>query len=92
MQINDRPRGNISKLPAVPDEERKYPLKWAICYQGKPYLELYGKKKAYDLLHHLNKSFDGLSIVPVEPGTEKAARSLYGLIKVRKQKRKTGLR
>lgn len=42
----------------------KYYRKWSITYKGKPYLHLYGKKNAYDLLHRLNKSFMCLDVQP----------------------------
>jgi hypothetical protein len=45
----------------------KYPLKWSICYQGKPYIELYGKKKAYELMYKLSMHVNGLSVIPVKP-------------------------
>jgi len=45
----------------------KYPLKWGICYKRRPYIELYGKKRAYDLLYHLSMCVDGLMVAPVNP-------------------------
>jgi hypothetical protein len=63
--------------------QKKYPLKWAICYLGKPYISLYGKKKAYDLLYHLNQSFIGLSVIPLVPDTGSAERKPRSLMKCR---------
>lgn len=74
---------SASLLQAAADimEEHKYPLKWAICYNGKPYIALYGKKKAHDLLYHLGKSFTGLTVIPLEQGLDKTAPTLKGLVK-----------
>lgn len=42
----------------------QYPRKWSITYKGVPYRDVYGKKKAYDLLYELSKHMDNLEIVP----------------------------
>lgn len=81
MQITPASSSLLQAAASMMEEQQKYPLKWAICYLGKPYIALYGKKKAHDLLYHLSKSFVGLTIIPLEPGNEKAARSLNGLVK-----------
>jgi hypothetical protein len=45
----------------------EYPLKWGIFYKKRPYIELYGKKRAYDLLYQLSMCVDGLMVLPVHP-------------------------
>lgn len=45
----------------------KYPLKWGIRYGDRTYIEVYGKKRAYDLLYNLSNCVNGLSVVPLEP-------------------------
>lgn len=42
----------------------KYFRKWSITYRGKPYLKIYGKKNAYDLLYRLSKYYIGLNVEP----------------------------
>lgn len=69
--------------------ERKYPLKWAICYRGKPYIALYGKKKAHDLLYKLNQSMVGLSIIPLEPGINSDTKTPVSINKKLGQKNAT---
>jgi hypothetical protein len=44
----------------------KYPLKWGIRYRNRVYMEVYGKKKAHDLLFVLGLCVQGLSVVPVK--------------------------
>lgn len=68
------------------EKERKYPLKWAICYRGKPYISLYGKKKAHDLLYKLNQTMLGLTVVPLEPGeSNSGGKTLGGVIRQGRQ-------
>jgi len=55
----------------TPNEPKKYPIKWAICYKDKPYIEVYGKKKAHDLLYRLSQSCEGLSVQPVMTPSKK---------------------
>lgn len=85
MQIS-RPYSNPSgRSLSSAENERKYPLKWAICYRGKPYISLYGKKKAHDLLYKLNQTMLGLTIIPLEPGESSAGKTLGGVIKQGRQ-------
>lgn len=49
------------------DAEKKYPLKWGIYYHGKLYMQVYGKKKAHDMLYRLSMSIHGLTIQPILP-------------------------
>lgn len=42
----------------------EYTRKWSITYKGTPYRDIYGKKKAYDLLYELSKQIDNLEVVP----------------------------
>jgi hypothetical protein len=67
------------------ENDRKYPLKWAICYRGKPYISLYGKKKAHDLLYKLNQTMLGLTVIPLEPGENSRGKTLGGVIKQGRQ-------
>lgn len=41
---------------------KSYPSKWQITYQGKPYMSVYGKKKAYDLCIRLSRCVNGLQV------------------------------
>lgn len=85
MQIK-RPYSNpANRSLSTAEKDRKYPLKWAICYQGKPYISLYGKKKAHDLLYKLNHTMLGLTVIPLEPGEGSAGRTLGGVIRQGRQ-------
>lgn len=55
----------MSENPEMNAEEKRYPLKWALSYQGKLYAEVYGKKKAYEKLYRLSLSVSGLTVEPV---------------------------
>lgn len=48
-------------------QKKMYTLKWAIAYKNKAYVEVYGKKKAHDLMYNLSFCVLGLSVEPVEP-------------------------
>ncbi|MDQ1910387.1 hypothetical protein RAC89_07740 [Paenibacillus sp. GD4] len=48
-------------------EAMKYPIKWGIRYGDRTYLEVYGKKRAYDLLYSLSSCVNGLTVVPLHP-------------------------
>jgi len=43
-------------------KNKSYPSKWLITYQGKPYVSVYGKKKAYDLFVRLSHCVNGLQV------------------------------
>jgi hypothetical protein len=51
----------------------KYPMKWGIHYRNRTYIQVYGKKRAHDLLYQLSSCVQGLSVVPVM--TERKARN-----------------
>lgn len=44
------------------DRKRQYIGKWIISYKGKSYVEIYGKKKAYDLFVNLSQCLLGLEV------------------------------
>lgn len=43
-------------------QNKSYPSKWLITYQGKAYASIYGKKKAYDLCVRLSHCVNGLVV------------------------------
>lgn len=43
-------------------QSKSYPSRWLITYQGKPYMSVYGKKKAYDLYVRLSRCVNGLHV------------------------------
>lgn len=43
-------------------QNKTYPSKWLITYDGKPYASVYGKKKAYDLCVRLSHCLNGLQV------------------------------
>ncbi|MNC31666.1 hypothetical protein D3C75_799940 [compost metagenome] len=85
MQINHPYTHPSGRTLSSDENERKYPLKWAICYRGKPYISLYGKKKAYDLLYKLNQTMLGLTVIPLEPGGSSGGKTLGGVMKQGRQ-------
>ncbi|TDG00327.1 hypothetical protein [Paenibacillus piri] len=42
-------------------------MKWGIHYNGKIYVEVYGKKKAHDLLYQLSMCLEGLRVAGIQP-------------------------
>lgn len=48
-------------------QKKPYSLKWAITYNNKRYIIVYGKKRAYDLAYKLSYCTIGLNVEPVEP-------------------------
>jgi hypothetical protein len=52
--------------------EERYYRKWSITYRGKAYLQIYGKKNAYDLLYRLSQFYVGLDIEPFREGKKVA--------------------
>lgn len=45
----------------------KYNRKWAITYQGRMLIPIYGKKNAYELQQRLSQHLDGLDVMPFSP-------------------------
>lgn len=53
-----------------------YPMKWGIMLHDKMYIQVYGKKRAYELLYSLSSCVNGLYVMPVAPKLKKVQAEL----------------